>query len=51
MFSPYSFGNFELLLFASFLIYWCTTYQKLMYMVYNSEMWCVFDLLMKVLFN
>ena len=33
------------------MVMWCTTYQKLMHNIYNTQMWGVFDLFMKVMLN
>jgi len=41
----------ELVIFATVMVMWCTTYQKLMHKIYNTEAWCLFDLLMKVMLN
>ena len=33
------------------LVAWCTTYQKLMYGIYCTELWGLFDLFMRVMLN
>ena len=33
------------------MVSFCTVYQKLMFTVYNTEIWCLFDIFMKVMLN
>ena len=46
-----SFSNFKLFVFTTCLIAWCTVYQKLMYSIYFSEAWHMFDHFMRIMAN